>query len=147
GYPLAVEFRHHSWFHADVCRWLGERGMDLVSVDVPDLPALYPSELVQSRQTIYVRFHSRNAQNWYRSDKERYDYDYDDAKLLEWIEAVRANPHQAERVLLLFNNFQRGQAAANAKRMRELLNRLVPEIEVVEPFARPEPGHQRLLFD
>jgi hypothetical protein len=51
-------------------------------------------------------------------------------------------------VLLLFNNCQRSQAAANAARMRELLLQLVPGFEVVPPFAAPETEpEQRLLFD
>src|SRR5262245_37699081 len=73
---LTVEFRHRSWFRPDIPPWLGQRQVDLVSVDVPDLPGLYPRGLVQSGLRIYVRFHSRNAGNWYLSDKERYDYTF-----------------------------------------------------------------------
>src|SRR5262249_581939 len=71
GYCLAVEFRHRSWFHAEVPVWLTENSMDVVSVDVPDLPNLYPRGLVQSSSRLYVRFHSRRAENWYKSDKDR----------------------------------------------------------------------------
>jgi uncharacterized protein YecE (DUF72 family) len=147
-YRLAVEFRHFSWFHPEVPAWLGEHQLHLVAVDVPDLPGLYPRGLVQSGPLVYVRFHSRNAQNWYRSDKDRYDYDYDDQALGEWIEALRRKEHPGDRVLLLFNNCQRSQAAANAQRMRELLSRMGAGMEVVPPFAAPESGNQqRLLFD
>jgi uncharacterized protein YecE (DUF72 family) len=147
GYSLAVEFRHRSWAAPEVCAWMRERGVDLVGVDVPDLPNLYPRGWVHSGTTAYVRLHSRNAANWYRSDKDRYDYDYDDAALTEWVHAIRAAAGQTDRVLLLFNNCQRSQAAANARRMRELLARLAPEYFVVSPFATPTGGGQRLLFD
>ena len=120
GYPLAVEFRHHSWYRPEVADWLGDRKLDLVAVDVPDLPGLYPRRLVQSGPLVYVRFHSRNAENWYRSDKDRYDYHYDDAAMIEWIEALTLTADRTQRVLLLFNNCQRSQAVENARRMREL---------------------------
>jgi uncharacterized protein YecE (DUF72 family) len=147
-YGLAVEFRHASWFRPEVAAWLGERNLDLVAVDVPDLPGLYPSGLVQSSPRLYVRFHSRNADNWYRSDKGRYDYDYNDQALSEWATALSRNENPWDRVLLLFNNCQRSQAVANAQRMRDLLSKLDAGIELVEPFAAPKPGsEQRLLFD
>jgi uncharacterized protein YecE (DUF72 family) len=148
GCRLAVEFRHRSWFRPDVPPWLREHDLDLVAVDVPDLPGLYPRCLVQSSPRVYIRLHSRNAANWYRSDKDRYDYDYDDDALTGWIDALRRTADRSERVLLLFNNCQRSQAAANAQRMRELLARLAPEFEVVPPFAAPPAAsRQRLLFE
>jgi len=115
---------------------------------VPALPSLYPRGLVQSSPAVYVRFHSRNAGAWYSSDKERYDYDFSDAELCQWIEALSANPQATDRVLLLFNNCQRSHAAANAARMRELLSRFRPGAEIVAPFAAPDTsGRQGLLFD
>src|SRR5262249_49021527 len=147
-YRLAVEFRHRSWDNPEVAPWLGERGMELVSVDAPNLPGLYPSGLRQAGSRVYVRFHSRNAANWYQSDKERYDFDYSDPMLQEWIDSLRAAAGTAGHALLLFNNCHRAQAAANAQRMRELLEKYAPELPVVQPFAPPsnEP-HQRLLFE
>ncbi len=145
-YRLAVEFRHRSWLHAEVPAWLRELKTDLVAVDVPNLPVLYPPGLVQSGSRIYVRFHSRNADNWYRSDKDRYDYDYEDRTLEEWIDLLRANPNPTDSVLLLFNNCQRSQAAANAKRMQELLEKIDSGMEVVQPFAKPQAGAQQRLF-
>jgi uncharacterized protein YecE (DUF72 family) len=148
GRQLAVEFRHHSWARADVPEWLRQHGIDLVAVDVPPIPALYPAGLVQPGPRVYVRLHSRNAINWYKSDKERYDYDYDDAALMGWIDALRGAADGTERVLLLFNNCHRSQAADNARRMHELMGRLLPEHDVVPPFAAPETeGRQRLLFE
>jgi uncharacterized protein YecE (DUF72 family) len=144
----AVEFRHRSWYRPDIPAWLAERGLDLVAVDVPALPGLYPSGLVQSGSRIYVRFHSRNADNWYRSDKERYDYNYSDEELAEWIRALANAPAESEQALLLFNNCQRGHSAVNAQRMQELLGRLAPELTVVElPCPAPTQPRQRSLFD
>lgn len=146
-FGLAIEFRHRSWFHREIPAWLADRGLDLVSVDVPALPGLYPKGLVRSSSRLYVRFHSGNADNWYRTDKDRYDYHYRDDELKEWITALGHLTPPADRVLLLFNNCQRSQAAANAQRMRELLERMGPPFEVVAPFASPPAEQQRLLFE
>lgn len=147
GHALAVEFRHRSWHHPEVPPWLAAQGLDLVAVDVPDLPGLYPRGLVRSSSRLYVRFHSRNAAHWYRSDKDRYDYDYDDVALREWIAAFRDVAATSERALVLFNNCQRSQAAANARRMEALLQG-DPTLAVVEPAAPTAPvPEQRLLFE
>jgi uncharacterized protein YecE (DUF72 family) len=146
GCHLAVEFRHHSWSRPDVAPWLAERRVDLVSVDAPPLPALYPSGLVQSGPRIYVRFHSRNAANWYKSDKERYDYLYPDEALREWVTALAGAAGRTEEAVLFLNNCHRGQAVANAQRLRELM--IGEGLDVVEPFGRSEPPpRQRSLFE
>jgi uncharacterized protein YecE (DUF72 family) len=157
-FHLAVEFRHHSWAAQEVTEWLRERHLDLVAVDVPDLDRLYPRGLVYSGPRIYVRFHSRTANNWYLSDKERYDYDYSDEALTDWIEALQTTPPGTTSAWLLFNNCHRAQAAANAQRLRQLLAErsagkgpaaegFVP-LEVIDPFGLPPAGmKQGLLFD
>src|SRR5919206_41585 len=110
---LAVEFRHRSWARPGLPDWMAGHGLDLVAVDAPDLPGLFPRGWVQSGPRAYVRLHSRSSGNWYLSDKERYDYHYGDDQLGEWVEA--AQTHGAvggtERALFLFNNCHRGQAA------------------------------------
>jgi uncharacterized protein YecE (DUF72 family) len=141
---LAVEFRHRSWARPDIPDWLAERGIDLVAVDAPDLPQLYPSGLVQSTNRVYVRLHSRNAGNWYMSDKERYDYDYGDAELGEWVEAVLRTQERTEEALLLFNNCHGGRAATNARRIISLFTKA--GAPTVAPPAPPAPP-QRGLFD
>jgi uncharacterized protein YecE (DUF72 family) len=143
---LAVEFRHRSWARPDLPGWLAERRIDLVAVDAPALPQLYPSGLVQSAQRVYVRLHSRNAGNWYLSDRERYDYDYDDAALSGWVEEVLGAADRTQEALLLFNNCHHGRAAANARRMMSLFP--PARATVVAPFAPAAPAPvQRGLFD
>jgi uncharacterized protein YecE (DUF72 family) len=149
-YRLAVEFRHRSWARPDVAPWLAERRLDLVAVDAPDLAALYPSGLVQSGPRVYVRFHSRNAGNWYLSDKERYDYDYDEPALAEWVEALMRAADRTEQALLLFNNCHRSQAVDGARRLASLFRQAAaPGMRLVPPVA---PGSaagptQRSLFE
>jgi uncharacterized protein YecE (DUF72 family) len=143
---LAVEFRHRSWAHQEVPAWLGELGVDLVAVDAPNLPGIYPSGWVQSSSTVYVRLHSRNADKWYADGADRYDYDYSDNEMSEWVDATRSHAGFTDRVMLLFNNCSRSQAAVNARRMRDLFSSATTGVNVVTPFA-PAPPVQGLLFN
>src|SRR5262249_18890859 len=42
GLSLAIEFRHRSWDQPGTLAWLRSLDLTLVSVDVPDLPGLFP---------------------------------------------------------------------------------------------------------
>ena len=92
-------------------------------------------------------FPFRNKANWYLGDKERYDFNYDDAALNEWIDAATAAAAAGttERILFLFNNCFRSQAANNARRMMELMAGR-PELHVEPPPAGAPPA-QRSLFE
>ncbi|CAN5400069.1 DUF72 domain-containing protein [soil metagenome] len=144
--PLAVEFRHHSWFEDSVNERLTRSKVDLVAVDVPDLPDLYPRAFVQTTPRVYIRLHSRKAENWYLSDQDRYDYFYSDDEMLGWARDLIAVEQQTRQAFVLFNNCHHAQAAANAKRFKELLSTLSTSVEIVEPFAHAAPK-QRLLFE
>jgi uncharacterized protein YecE (DUF72 family) len=145
-FRLAVEFRHRSWSRPVVTDWMAEQHFDLVAVDVPDLPALFPRGWVQSSRRAYVRLHSRNAVNWYCSEKQRYDYSYDDPALDEWVEPLRAAEDRTDEVLFLFNNCFRGQAIENGRRMRTRIEERAPEIHLVAPPSAPPP-RQGSLFE
>jgi uncharacterized protein YecE (DUF72 family) len=148
SFHLAVEFRHHSWFKPDVNIWLASLGLDLVSVDVPDIPSLYPRGLVHSTDRIYIRLHSREKDNWYAENKDRYDYFYEDADIEQWIEALARVSGVARTAFVLFNNCMRSQAAENARRMKQLMKKLVPEMDVLSPFAETPPlSTQHTLFE
>lgn len=54
---------------------------------------------------------------------DRYDYDYAERELQEWVERIRTLAAQAKQTYLFFNNCHAGQAARNAKLMEELLRR------------------------
>ena len=141
---VAVEFRHRSWLRPQLTDWMADLGLDLVSVDVPDIPALFPRGLMWSGSRIYVRLHSRNGAAWYTQDASRYDYHYSDAQLSEWLAALpHGGPHQA---LFMLNNCQRSHAHVNPRRMRTLFEEEAPQFHVIAPFAAAPPV-QRSLFD
>ncbi len=145
GMRLAVELRHRSWWREDLPQWMADHHLDLVSVDVPDLPALFPRGWVQSSNRAYVRLHSRSAKSWYGGERKRYDYTYSDGELKEWIDAMLAAQERTEEVLFVFNNCYRGQAIDNARRLRELIEERTA-LPVVPPFGKSTP-RQRSLFD
>jgi len=124
GEPLWVEFRHDSWMHPRLPEWLRERALGYCSVDEPALPGLVPPVVHLTSDTGYVRFHGRNATTWWgRGGGDRYDYDYAERELAEWVGRIRALAEKAKQTYLFFNNCHAGQAARNAKLMEELLRR------------------------
>lgn len=144
-FHLAVEFRHSSWAAPEVPAWLNRLQADLVSVDVPNLPRLYPRGLVQSGRRIYVRLHSREAANWYAGGADRYDYDYQDAELMEWANALAEHEAQAELAYILFNNCAGGQAAENARRMRDLMAKFGDIFQIVAAPPLDDPNQPSLF--
>ena len=142
GEPLWVEFRHDSWMHPKLADWLTERAIGYCAVDEPALPGLVPPVTHVSNGIGYVRFHGRNAKHWWdngsaravvasggeppaRGSREqlRYDYDYSESELMQWLGRVQALAQKAKQTYLFFNNCHAGQAARNAKLMEELLRR------------------------
>jgi uncharacterized protein YecE (DUF72 family) len=147
--PLWVEFRHASWMHPKLASWLGERSLGYCVVDEPALPGLVPPVTHVTNGIAYVRFHGRNSAHWWgsgsrvaggasfareapapapaapraRGDQLRYDYNYSERELMEWVGKINELAKQAKQTYLFFNNCHAGQAARNAKLMEELLRR------------------------
>jgi uncharacterized protein YecE (DUF72 family) len=128
----------------DLGPWLAEQGLDLVNVDAPNLPNLFPSGLLYPGPRVYVRLHSRQAENWYKSEKERYDYSYSDEELEEWVGAL-AGADGTDMALFLFNNCYRSQAAVNARRLATLFGEQAPDLSMVHPFSEPAPVQGELF--
>lgn len=123
AFPLAVEFRNSEWFHDRVFEGLRRFGVSVVSVDEPRLPKLPPPVEDVTAPLAYVRMHGRNAKQWWDGqDGIRYDYNYSDDELREWLPRIAAIAEKAAKLLVFFNNHWRGQAAQNAKRLTELIN-------------------------
>jgi len=124
GLPLAAEFRHASWNEPRVFEELARRQVALVAVDEPALPGLFPPlPVVTNAAFFYVRFHGRNAKGWRSGQQQsKFDYDYTDAELRDWItRRIEPMAQQAGQGLLFFNNHVRGQAPKNAKQLIRLL--------------------------
>jgi uncharacterized protein YecE (DUF72 family) len=121
-HPLWAEFRHDSWLQPDLGDFLRHHHIGYCDVDEPRLRGLLPPVGLVTSEDAYVRLHGRNAQNWWGSEGgDRYDYDYSEPELREWVERLRKLAEQARKTYLFFNNCHAGQAARNAKLMQELL--------------------------
>ena len=143
GEPLFIEFRHASWALPDMRERLRVRRLGFCAVDEPALASLMPPVAWVTAADAYVRFHGRNAANWWGSrpsagknaaaaadaaprrtdvaSGDRYDYDYSADELKEWVQKIRDLAGQARRTYLFFNNCHAGHAASSAKLMQELL--------------------------
>ena len=118
---VAVEFRDRSWDAEPVYRFLEENDLSFVCVDEPEISTLFPRKAAATNDTGYVRFHSRNGDNWYKDMTKRYDYLYSEEEMKEWLPMFEAVAKRARNIFVYFNNCHQGQAAQNAKEIRKLI--------------------------
>jgi uncharacterized protein YecE (DUF72 family) len=119
--PYFVEFRHISWDNEVVEQRLMANEIGLCSVDEPALKGLYPSKERSTSNIGYVRFHGRNAANWWGGRGDRYDYLYSKEELLDWKSKIDELKARSDKIYLFFNNCHLGQAVRNAKMLMEIL--------------------------
>lgn len=120
--PLFVEFRHDSWIDRETFDLLRSLGIGYCAVDEPHLKGLVPPVVAATTETGYVRFHGRNAKNWWgRGGGDRYDYDYSTKELSEWSDKLLKLEEKVKKVYAFFNNCHAGHAANNAELMIEML--------------------------
>lgn len=125
--PMVVEFRNAGWVQEEAFRFLRDFELGFCCVDEPRLPGLMPPVAKATSSLGYIRFHGRNAAKWWRHDEawERYDYDYSDTELAEWLPRIAAMAGATEKLFILMNNCHAGQAAKNALRLQALLDEMI----------------------
>src|SRR2546421_496125 len=113
GFQVAVEFRKRTWLderHAEgTLAFLRARDIPFVAVDAPQgfdtsMPPVY--ETTSSKLAV-VRFHGRNARNWNLKGAPpsvRFQHDYTDRELEEWVPRLLAMEEQVEEVHAIMNN-------------------------------------------
>jgi len=120
--PLFVEFRHDSWIEDKTFEFLRDLGVGYCAVDEPRLKGLVPPLVAATTDEGYVRFHGRNARNWWgKGGGDRYDYDYNSEELSEWADKMLDLESKVKKVYAFFNNCHAGHAARNAELMIEML--------------------------
>lgn len=128
----AVEFRHVSWADPGnreaAAEMLAERDAAWVCVDAPriDVPSAMPPIVeVTCPELAYLRLHGRNANTWQgsRTVAERFDWQYSDEELGEWIGPVIEMAERAQEVAVVFNNNHGDFALRSAARFGEMLRR------------------------
>ncbi len=121
--PLVVEFRNRGWVNDLTFQLLRRLEMGFCCVDQPDFPNLIPPVAVVTGPVGYVRFHGRNRAKWWHHEYawERYDYEYSEDELREWVPKIRRMSEEARVVYLFANNHYSGKAVRTAQQLRLLL--------------------------
>ncbi|HEX4915079.1 MAG TPA: DUF72 domain-containing protein, partial [Vicinamibacterales bacterium] len=126
-YSLAVELRHRSWSDAQqqTAALLDEHRAAFVQIDEPKFESSIRQDLSAGKSEIfYVRFHGRNAREWWdhAESEDRYNYLYSDEELAPIANKARIARDLKKKVYLLMNNHFSAQSVANATTLKKMLN-------------------------
>ncbi len=144
GLPIAVEFRHGSWFNEKnaerTVRFLTDNAIPYVIVDEPQgfKSSVPPVVAATSPELAVFRFHGRRAETWEMRDvtpSERFRYLYDEDELADWVPAIRDTAHRAKETHVLMNNCFSNYGTTNALEVARLLQ----ELEKKLPGSAPAP--------
>ncbi len=82
-----------------------------------------PSQRTVAGPLGYVRFHGRNAKDWWEHEHgwQRYDYTYSEGELREWVPKLRQLDSELPITLVYANNQYRGQSVDALRALRGLL--------------------------
>ena len=131
--PIAVEFRHGSWFNEKnaerTVRFLQEHKIPYVAVDEPQgFKSSVPPVVVQTSTDLAVfRFHGRNQENWEKKDitpAERFRYLYDQDELADWTSKIAAVAKDSKETHVIYNNCFSNYGTTNAREAARLLEDL-----------------------
>jgi uncharacterized protein YecE (DUF72 family) len=146
--PIVTEFRNREWQTPQYFELVSELGAGWCNVDMPGYETLMRPSSDVSSDVGYVRFHGRNASQWWTGDnRTRYDYDYTPEELDPWAERIAEIDEQAKTTYAFFNNHARGNAARNAEMFIDMLReRYAGALSLLAPSGARPPG-QGSLFD
>ena len=124
-YPKAVELRHRSW--TDVLPDLHDAGAAPTFIDEPKFKDSIRQDIaIPGSRLLYVRFHGRKFDKWWRHQHrdERYDYLYSQEELQPYVVQLKSvlENKDIQRAYIFFNNHPGAKAVANAVMMRAQLD-------------------------
>lgn len=138
GFPVVIEFRHREWIRDSVFEGLEKMNASFAFCDMPELKYL-PAGLLKeidekhaAGQQFYVRLHGRNEGSWYAADEKfvsnvqidsstRYDYNYTDEELQNFIPIFEPVILKDRKVVVFFNNHPKGSGALNAVSLKNMM--------------------------
>ena len=121
--PLVLEFRNGGWQNNGVYEEMRGRNLGFAVADYPDLRNLPKGEPIVTSDIGYIRFHGRNAENWWSGNNaSRYDYLYEGSELDEWIDRIASMSQSSKVLVIVFNNHWRGKAVQNAEELKGKLD-------------------------
>jgi uncharacterized protein YecE (DUF72 family) len=119
---LFAEFRNYTWNKPQIIGFLKSNEIGYVNVDEPALKGLLPKQDIVTTETGYIRLHGRNEAKWWDGKgSERYDYEYEEKELKEWLTNVSTILKKTFKTYIFFNNHPTGKAIKNATQMIEIL--------------------------
>jgi uncharacterized protein YecE (DUF72 family) len=107
--PHALEFRHRSWFTADVARRLHAAGVAVCLSDAPD----FPMWREVTTELVYVRLHGHTR---------KYASSYSAEHLRRWTTDIERWIAEGRDVHVYFDNDAEGHAVRNAACLRAMLD-------------------------
>jgi len=128
--PIAVEFRHGSWFNEKnaerTVRFLQDNKIPYVAVDEPQgFKSSVPPVVVPTNEELAIfRFHGRNQANWEKKDippSERFRYLYDEDELADWTPKIATVARQTKQTHAVYNNCFSNYGTTNAREAAQLL--------------------------
>jgi uncharacterized protein YecE (DUF72 family) len=128
--PIAVEFRHGSWFNEKnaerTVRFLEDNKIPYVAVDEPQgFKSSVPPVIVPTSDELAIfRFHGRNADNWEKKDitpAERFRYLYDEDELADWTPKIASVARKTRETHAVYNNCFSNYGTTNAQEAARLL--------------------------
>ena len=119
---LFTEFRNFTWNKPQISAFLKGNDIGYVNVDEPKLKGLLPKQDIVTNKIGYIRLHGRNEAKWWDGKgSERYDYEYEEEELKEWLTNVSTILRKTFKTYIFFNNHPTGKAIKNATEMIEIL--------------------------
>jgi uncharacterized protein YecE (DUF72 family) len=130
GASIAIEFRHPSWVRDETRRtetmnFLRSRGLYYTSIDAPEDSSIVPSFIEATGDQVYVRFHGKNRENWFKRNitaAERFKYLYSERELQSLAKGLGNLEQQGvRRAYAIFNNCYQNFGIMNATTMAAIL--------------------------
>ena len=124
--PVAVEFRHESWFDGDnteeTLDFLRRHQLPYVAVDMPQgHKSSIPPVLAATADLAVVRFHG-HSEKWTSKDiYEKFGYRYSTKELTGWVPKLRELADEVSQVNVLMNNCYSDYAQRNAAELQDML--------------------------
>jgi uncharacterized protein YecE (DUF72 family) len=128
--PIAVEFRHGSWFNEKnaerTIKFLQDNKIPYVAVDEPQgFKSSVPPVVFETNEELAVfRFHGRNKENWEKKDiapSERFRYLYDEDELADWTPKIASLAKSTKQTHVVYNNCFSNYGTTNAREAARLL--------------------------
>src|ERR1700726_397414 len=113
GASIAIEFRHPSWVRdkarrPETMKFLRSHGLYYTSIDAPEDSSIVPSFIEATGDQVYVRFHGKNRENWFKRNitaAEQFKYLYSERELQSLAKGFGNLQEQGvKRAYAIFNN-------------------------------------------